>query len=359
MCGSSGGGDKSSRECVRCGNKLPARANGPGRPRAICDSCRSPKRRTSCERCGNPFPSDSGGTRRFCGGCARERAKERTRASHGRVRPPIRCIVCGVEFAPTSARKTCGEACAAMIRGRPAVVYDCLYCKKTFQRKRYRSGNISCGKKYCSRKCAFAARGEKLPCAARPGEIAAKMRRVLSSWRKERDKRIEAESRRWAPARTARIAAMSGPKLCRGGCGAEVPRGKSIRFCPACSDSRAQEARRRQRKRRRQERGSDSYRARCRRVNAPYTPIKKTAIYDRDNWTCQICGVELLRKYLRTSAGVDTRSPTLDHIVPLCLGPDGPGHVESNVHAACWDCNTRRGAMPLDSFAAAASDRLR
>jgi 5-methylcytosine-specific restriction endonuclease McrA len=139
---------------------------------------------------------------------------------------------------------------------------------------------------------------------------------------------------------------------------AEAARGSKGSLCESCGENRAKALKRKARKRRRQKHGGDSYRKRCRRFNAPYTPINKFRIYDRNNWACQICGVELLRKYLRTSAGVDPRSPTLDHIIPLCLGPDGPGHVETNVQAACWECNTRRGATPLDSFVEMAANKL-
>jgi 5-methylcytosine-specific restriction endonuclease McrA len=146
--------------------------------------------------------------------------------------------------------------------------------------------------------------------------------------------------------------------MCRQCNAAEAARGSKGSLCESCSESRARALKRKARKRRRQKYGGDNYRQRCRRFKAPYTPIRKSSIYDRDNWACQICGVELLRKYLHTSTGVDPRSPTIDHIVPLSLGPDGPGHVEFNVQAACFDCNSRKGASLLDSFAPAAANKL-
>lgn len=74
---------------------------------------------------------------------------------------------------------------------------------------------------------------------------------------------------------------------------------------------------------------------------------------DRDGWKCQICGESLLRGYtlLPGTRTPHPLSPTIDHIVPLSFGPSSPGHVIDNCQAACWECNCRRGATPLDSFA--------
>jgi hypothetical protein len=54
-------------------------------------------------------------------------------------------------------------------------------------------------------------------------------------------------------------------------------------------------------------------------------------IYERYNYTCQICGKENL-------SGFDL---TIDHILPIAKG--GP-HVAENLQVACRSCNCRKGA---------------
>lgn len=61
-------------------------------------------------------------------------------------------------------------------------------------------------------------------------------------------------------------------------------------------------------------------------------------IYERDNWTCQICGEPTSHEY----DPHDMYSPTLDHIVPqsLQLFPD---HSPTNLRLAHMICNSERG----------------
>lgn len=333
--------------CPNCGVEIARRPVAPGRNREYCSrKCRDAWRRKqavatptgSCARCGAAVAKGKS----YCSNdCRWPKA----------IANPVPCKKCGKKFVRSShGIVCCSPQCAQALRGKKAKEYKCLCCNRTFKRKRYPSGNVSCGVKYCSRECAFRARKEKKPCATRPLEVEARCRRELMWWRRKRDRRIEAESLRRASATPVR--------MCSECNAAEAARGSKGSLCESCGESRARALKRKARKRRRQKHGGDNYRQRCRRFKAPYTPIKKSSIYDRDNWACQICGVELLRKYLRTSAGVDPRSPTLDHIIPLCLGPDGPGHVETNVQAACFDCNSRKGASLLDSFASAAANKL-
>lgn len=345
MCCSTGGCDREVRICERCGKEMPPRKAARGRPAKYCSSkCRRGERRPlpcarQCQKCGVAFASRY--ERQFCS----ESCRWPTFV--------LSCVSCGGEFSSSHARtKCCSRACARNARGKQPKTYACLRCGNPFRRKRFPGGSTSCGKKYCSRDCAFAARREKLPCAARPTEQAAKCRRELERWRRERERLIAEEADRWMPNRPPP------GRLCPDCESSWIYPQRGRRCCAECSKHKRKAARRRNRRRIRRLHGGDNHRKRCRRYGAPYTPIKNQAIYDRDGWACQLCGVELLRKYLRTSAGIDPRSPTLDHIIPLCLGPDSPGHVESNVQAACWDCNTRRGAAPIDSFAAAKRNSL-
>lgn len=64
---------------------------------------------------------------------------------------------------------------------------------------------------------------------------------------------------------------------------------------------------------------------------------KRLEIYERDRWTCQICGEPLdLEGHWN-----DPHAPSLDHIQPRSLG--GSDNLE-NLRAAGRHCNMRRGA---------------
>ncbi|WP_208012580.1 HNH endonuclease [Cellulomonas shaoxiangyii] len=68
---------------------------------------------------------------------------------------------------------------------------------------------------------------------------------------------------------------------------------------------------------------------------------RRLAIYERDGWTCQICGdpVDLLADRQR-----DDAAPSLDHIIPRSLQAE-PDHSDSNLRLAHRGCNARRGAQ--------------
>jgi 5-methylcytosine-specific restriction endonuclease McrA len=79
------------------------------------------------------------------------------------------------------------------------------------------------------------------------------------------------------------------------------------------------------------------HRARCKRFGVLYTPINKTAIFERDGWVCGICGDPVDKKL----KWPDLYCATLDHIIALSLGPlvQGCGHIEENVQLAHFLCN--------------------
>jgi len=70
--------------------------------------------------------------------------------------------------------------------------------------------------------------------------------------------------------------------------------------------------------------------------------IDHLAVFERDEWTCNICG-ERINKRLRGDAWMRA---TLDHIIPLSRGGT---HTYDNVAAAHWLCNMDKGdSLPSD-----------
>ena len=99
----------------------------------------------------------------------------------------------------------------------------------------------------------------------------------------------------------------------------------------------------------------DCDRARKRRMRRPYKSKEKAlrrarerhiqaeridpiAVFERDGWRCQLCGVPTPRLLRGT---YEDCAPELDHRIPLALG--GP-HTHDNVQCACRACNGRKGA---------------
>jgi hypothetical protein len=81
------------------------------------------------------------------------------------------------------------------------------------------------------------------------------------------------------------------------------------------------------------------YKGRCRQYGVPYEPVPKKTVFEHDGYKCQHCG-----KMCRVGAKLRRDRPTVDHIVPLSIGPGSPGHVRSNLQTLCGHCNGRKGA---------------
>lgn len=108
----------------------------------------------------------------------------------------------------------------------------------------------------------------------------------------------------------------------------EPKRGQRPRHC---SDKCANEARR--------------LRRRARLVGGWVEDFSRIEIFQRDNWTCQICH----RKVRRNVKWPHPMAAVVDHIIPLAAGGT---HQRSNVQCAHNVCNTTKGA-------GAAGDQLR
>lgn len=75
--------------------------------------------------------------------------------------------------------------------------------------------------------------------------------------------------------------------------------------------------------------------------------VYRARIFDRDNWTCQLCG----KKVNKRLHWPNPMSATLDHIVPLA---NGGQHIPENCQLAHFMCNSTRsnvGGAQLRLFA--------
>lgn len=84
-------------------------------------------------------------------------------------------------------------------------------------------------------------------------------------------------------------------------------------------------------------------RRRAREKNARVAVVRRWEIFERDNWTCQLCG----RKVNRNVTVPHPDAPVLDHVIPL--DKHGP-HVPDNVQCAHFMCNSIKGARVGDDL---------
>lgn len=73
---------------------------------------------------------------------------------------------------------------------------------------------------------------------------------------------------------------------------------------------------------------------RARRRNLPAEHVGRVLVFERDSWTCHLCG-ELVD---RNAHPRDPMAPSLDHLIPLAE-EGSPGHVWANVACAHLRCN--------------------
>lgn len=79
----------------------------------------------------------------------------------------------------------------------------------------------------------------------------------------------------------------------------------------------------------------NDHRRRARQRNAHVAPVVRHLIYERDNYTCQLCGDPLDME----AKAPHPQSPSIDHTIPLARGGT---HEPGNVQAAHFLCNSRK-----------------
>lgn len=265
------------------------------RPRKPGPSC--------CEDCGSPIqqPTGKGRKKLICLDCREGRRRNAF---------PVGCATCGTCFRSRNHR---AKFCSAECRWprRPAAS-TCLTCNGRFQQGRV-------GQKFCSRECGARSSARRHP----PRRRIYQCLHCGSPFNRR-------------PYRTAN-------KYCCRECAFDARRARATKdnfgllaawflnwgadaSPPNCSHPAVR----------------TSHKARCRRFRVPYEPVNRAKVFAAAGWRCAICGCELLKRHTVNAGKLDSRSPTIDCIVPLSAGPGSPGHVRSNVQACCHSCNVRK-----------------
>ena len=84
--------------------------------------------------------------------------------------------------------------------------------------------------------------------------------------------------------------------------------------------------------------GSKNHCQRAKRKGAPRDySITNTKVFQRDGWTCQLCGCPTPKELKGSHL---PNAPEMDHIIPIALGG---GHTWGNVQCTCRQCNQAKG----------------
>lgn len=258
---------------------------------------------------------------------------------------------CGTHFVRDKSGQARCKKCRASTLA-PGLTGVCEACGKPFARAR-RSTGTDAGRA-CSRECGWilqrmdgarrrAAREEKTPPFSMVTfpECAVCGERFVVRGRRRRkhcgpECRAEAGRRRaFEIAREQSPINWSATYRCAV-CAAEFAPGRNAKSVECCSAACF-----RTKHNRKHKRLHGNHRRRARTLGRRYEPIDKRKVFERDNWTCMLCGKKC-RKTLPRGAHWHPALATLDHIIPLSW-PDGH-HLWSNVQCACWDCNSKKSA---------------
>ena len=218
---------------------------------------------------------------------------------------------------------------------RSAIAVACHGCGITAKRKVKKDD----AGRYCSRKC-------NTDTMARVAAERKALERIRSAWEWKQSPRVADEVA--ALRRIARYVERPRKRMaeCRecarpmiwtikaGGCqrvcdGCQLAKRKAARKAWLASDAGRRMRRRHKSARRAVERGLAA------------DKIDPIAVFERDKWTCQLCGKRTPR---RLRGKVDADAPELDHIIALAIGGT---HTWGNVQCACRACNAAKGATAV------------
>lgn len=112
---------------------------------------------------------------------------------------------------------------------------------------------------------------------------------------------------------------------------------------PECLKKRTKEIQRRAKRVSRERYGSlKNHKERAKHYGVAYERISPLTIYKRDKYTCQGCGVKVIK-----SKKYQPNQATIDHMVPMSLG--GP-HLFFNLITLCHACNSSKGVKSFDEW---------
>lgn len=313
VCDAVSGG---KRVCVSCAGELPPYI-GAGPYRKRCVSC-SPV---------NTLPVSS-------------RKQPKPKTYYHRC-----CGSCGLEFKTDNKHTvSCGRLCGMKIahRSRSARVASekartCDHCGVSFREGMLSQKQRDAGhrQKFCSRKCLSASALARSNAVREERKAAAKEaiarqlqpRECIACCSQFAPRSARAE--KCDPCRVVRVPKTTRP--CEG-CGELVTGNAATRRCKPC-------ARKATRLAHKAKHGSTKkHRQRARRFGVEYEPVNPIEVFERDGWTCHICG-KRTPKARRGSCR--SNAPELDHIIAMSLGGS---HTRGNLACACRACNVAKGA---------------
>lgn len=256
-----------------------------------------------CRECGN-FPTSKGkrGSAKYrCDLCNKKRRQEvrRIKYQESKKRHVLTCKRCGCQFACCRARQAyCSRACMHLGQRKRAVV-ECARqgCCKQFVVKK---GEIEKGRRYCSRECSY---NPKRPCK---NPACQKLFRPKYA----RGKRL------W----------MGKGFYCSRNCFFDHRFGTDRRRNPSFPAARRSAL-------------GTALRKKCKILGVPHDPeCTREAVCERDNWTCQMCGVKCVKEHGAKPLPIAAEH---DHMIALTT-TGSPGNVFPNSQCLCRLCNNRK-----------------
>lgn len=246
----------------------------------------------TCDECGTPYTPhpDARSNHRYC--TVRCRRKANNRAFRAAKTKPHNCTTCGATFTPTKPARYCSTQCEAQAKS-----------------ERY-GGQPKPGTEPCTR-C---------------GHLRCKAPRSNPT--------LCIPCHRWVQAERRLAKAAQGStsnRVLRGGtcrqCGTSFVTGRHAVVCSRRCHNAYHRAFRKRLERHAIQRSE---------------PIHRHRIYERDDWTCQLCGDPVDRD----AVVPHPLAPTLDHIHPLARGGD---HAEANLQLAHFLCNATKSDTLADN----------
>lgn len=284
-----------------------------------------------CEHCGKEYIHNR--KTMYCSHeCAKMAQSERLKRERQENKETAYCKWCGKEFIPEHGAIYCSKRCQQKAKHKRqnrikkplSYTYTCKYCGKVFH-------PMSNERQYCCKSCSVKDRHkDKPPKSPKVKPVCVicgkEFEGPLNSKYCSKECQKEKAKRRAYETSKIKHEAKTRPRKCKE-CGRIFTPEYGAKKRMFCSEicckrntSRIAKATRR-----------------ARQHGNAYEPINPIEIFQRDQWTCQLCGIKTPRKLRGTT---NDRAPELDHIIPLAKGGE---HTRKNVQCSCRKCNQAKG----------------